>query len=57
VIETKFGYHIVQVLERFAADRVPDEDVRNMLRNRKYQENVKTYVEGLKPGAEIKISQ
>ena len=57
VIETKFGYHIVQVLERFAADRVPDENVLNTLRNRKYQENVKAYVESLKPGAEIKYEQ
>jgi len=57
VIETRFGYHIVQVLERLEPDQIPDDDVRNMLRNRKYQENVKAYVETLKTGAEIRVAE
>ncbi|NQU41408.1 MAG: peptidylprolyl isomerase [Lentisphaerae bacterium] len=55
VIETQFGYHIVQVTEKEAAGDATVEQVTLMLQQRKQQEAVREYVAGLKSKAEIRV--
>jgi peptidyl-prolyl cis-trans isomerase C len=57
VFQTKFGYHIIQVLEHNKAiektlDEVKDK-IKQTLKNRKRQENVKSYIAKLREKAKI----
>jgi peptidyl-prolyl cis-trans isomerase C len=57
VIQTQFGYHIVQVLEHSQAKQKSLEEVKasieETLKNRKRQESAQNYMEGLKQKAKI----
>jgi peptidyl-prolyl cis-trans isomerase C len=53
VVETKFGYHVIQVLEHSPAGTVPREKVAEMLENKKREESVTGYIEELKAAADI----
>jgi peptidyl-prolyl cis-trans isomerase C len=53
VIETQFGYHIIQVTEHSKAGEVPREDIANMLKGRKQQKLLIEFVEELKSKATI----
>ena len=52
VVETKFGYHIIQVLEHNEAQKKSLEEVKvtitETLQNQKKQEMAKNYIDGLK---------
>lgn len=57
VIQTQFGYHIIQVLEHSQAKQKTLEEVKasidETLKNRKRQESAQNYMEGLKQKAKI----
>lgn len=57
VVETRFGYHIIQLIERQEGQTVPFEQAKNrigaLLQERKAQEAVRTHVQGLKSKAKI----
>ena len=57
VIQTQFGYHIVQVLEHSQAKQKTLDEVKGsieeMMKNRKRQESAQNYIEGLKQKAKI----
>lgn len=57
VVETQFGYHIIQVLEHSPAKQKSLEEVKGSIeetmKNRKQQEIAKNYMEGLKQKAKI----
>jgi peptidyl-prolyl cis-trans isomerase C len=57
VVETQFGYHVIQVSKREEARKQPLEEVKDdiaqMLQGQKKQETVQTYLAGLKEKAEI----
>lgn len=53
LVETRFGYHIIQVLERSEAGAVPRDEVREMLKSRMIRDDVDTYIEELMQDAEI----
>ena len=57
VVETKFGYHVIQVLEHNQAQSESLEDVKatitETLQNQKKQEMAKNYIDGLKAQAKI----
>ncbi len=59
VVETPFGYHIIQVEEKKAAQRLRYEDIKlelvNVIYQRKLEERFNKFVEDLKKKAEIKI--
>jgi peptidyl-prolyl cis-trans isomerase C len=55
VIETPFGYHIVQVLEKQEKGLATREEVRGMLKQRKQQTAVREYVQSLREGADIQL--
>ena len=57
VIQTKFGYHVLQVTERVESGQIPREKIIKMLANRKRQEQMTAYIEQLKTRAEIKDSR
>jgi len=54
VVETKFGYHVIQVLEHNEAGPMPRGDIAEMLRKRKRQKIVAGLVQSLKSKATIK---
>ena len=58
VIETQFGYHIVEVTGRTEAGQRPLEDVKDQiaqqLTGRGKQQAVQAYIASLREGAEIK---
>ena len=54
VVETQFGYHIIQVTEHKQAGEVPRSDIVNMLKGRKQQKLLIEFVEELKSKATIK---
>jgi peptidyl-prolyl cis-trans isomerase C len=57
VIQTQFGYHIIQVIERNQAKQKSLEEVKGSIeetmKNRKRQESAQNYMEGLKQKAKI----
>ena len=57
VVETKFGYHIIQVLEHNEAENKSLESVKvtitETLQNQKKQEMAKSYIDGLREKAKI----
>lgn len=53
VVETQFGYHIIQITSHDQAGTVPREDVVNMLKGRKQQKLLIDLVEELKSKAKI----
>lgn len=57
VVETQFGYHLIQNLGHKDADKVPFKDVKdrivNNLRNEKIKEEVQTYVKNLREKSKI----
>lgn len=57
VVETKFGYHIIQALEHNEASKKSLEEVKvtitETLQNQKKQEMAKNYIDGLKQKAKI----
>ena len=55
VVETQFGYHIIQVTEKQAAGIATPEEVAKMLKQRKQQEAIRTYVQSLRAGADITV--
>lgn len=58
IVETKFGYHLIEVIDRKPETTVALEDVRGRieqyLKQQKVQENVRMYVEDLKEEADVK---
>lgn len=55
VIETEFGYHIVQVIDKQVAGQAGQEEVREMLKQRKQKKVVRTYIKSLREGADIVV--
>ena len=57
VVETKFGYHIIQVLEHNEAEKKSLESVKvtitETLQNQKKQQMAKSYIDGLREKAKI----
>ncbi len=57
VVETKFGYHIIQVLEHNQANQESLEEAKGTItetfQNRKKQEMARDYIDGLKKNAKI----
>ncbi len=53
VVETEFGYHIIQVLAHQAAGMPSNEEVGNNIRNQKYDEALRKYVASLAQKAKI----
>ena len=53
VIETRFGYHIIQVLEHKEPRQVPDAEIRKMLARTRRQSGVKAYIAELKSSGDI----
>jgi len=61
VVETKFGYHIIEVIERTPARTVPLEEVaqeigEHLFSNRQ-EEAVETFLQNLRQGAQIEYSK
>jgi peptidyl-prolyl cis-trans isomerase C len=56
VVETRFGYHVIKVLEHNASERLPRERVVEMLRAEKQRDNLKAFVEELRQKARINLS-
>jgi len=54
IVETQFGYHIIQVTSHKQAGPVPREDVVNAIKGRKQQKLLIEFVEELKGKAKIK---
>ena len=54
VVETDFGYHVIQVLEHQAAGMPTKEEVSNNLKAQKYDEALRKYVASLAQAAQIK---
>lgn len=54
VLETKFGYHIVQVLEHNPEGSVSRDQVQDMLKNQKMQTAARTFIKDLQAAAKIK---
>ena len=55
VVETQFGYHIIQVTEKQPAGMATPEEVAQMLKQRKQQEAIRAYVQSLREGADITV--
>lgn len=53
VVETRFGYHVIQVTEHQSATELGDEVVRERVRNEKIKSLVDAYVNELKTRADI----
>lgn len=53
VVETRFGYHIVQVVDKQEAGVMGRDDIRPMFENRKRQQLMREYIEGLRENATI----
>jgi parvulin-like peptidyl-prolyl isomerase len=53
VVETKFGSHIIQVLEKRAAGSLSRETVANLVRNRKSRSAMQRYVDQLRSVSKI----
>ena len=57
LVETRFGYHVIEVLDRKPARSVPFEEARprieRFIRRQKGQEAVESYVEQLRRQAQI----
>jgi parvulin-like peptidyl-prolyl isomerase len=56
IVETQFGYHIVEVTAKEGAGTATVEEVTQMLKQRKQQSAVKEYVQSLRAGAEIIVN-
>ncbi|NQT93102.1 MAG: peptidylprolyl isomerase [Lentisphaerae bacterium] len=56
VVETDFGYHIIEVLERNDEGTLPKEKVAEMLRNQHRETALKALVEELRQKASIKFA-
>ena len=54
VVETEFGYHIVQVLEHQAAGSASKEEISKAILNQKYDDALRKYVASLAQKANIK---
>lgn len=57
VVETDFGFHIVQVLEKHEAGLPPREQIADNLRNEKQRESLRTYIDDLREKADVKYRQ
>ena len=59
VVETQFGYHIIQLLEKQAASAVPFEEakpqINQMLKQRQAGQRLESHVEGLKKQGKVEI--
>ncbi|MGH7486687.1 MAG: peptidylprolyl isomerase, partial [bacterium] len=59
VVETQFGFHIIQVLERQAAAQAPYEQVKDriafMLKQKQAQESVQAKIQELKAKAKVDV--
>jgi peptidyl-prolyl cis-trans isomerase C len=53
VVETQYGYHIIEVLEHNEAAKLPKDKVREMVLSDKRRDEVKTLVDGLRKKAKI----
>jgi len=57
LVETKFGYHLIKVIDRKAATTIPYDDIKKKieqyLKNQKAQKEVSLYVEKLKENAKV----
>ncbi|MBM4142730.1 MAG: hypothetical protein FJ225_03920 [Lentisphaerae bacterium] len=53
VVETKFGYHIIDVLEHTEKTRVPRKNVESMIRNGRQRDDLTALVQDLKDKAKI----
>ncbi len=56
IIETQFGYHIIEVTDKKDAGMATVEEVTQMLKQRKQQTAVKEYVQSLRDSAEIIVN-
>lgn len=56
VIETQFGYHIVQVLEHQSEGQMPREDLIDIIKQRKRQGDLKNLLDGLLAKAKIEYA-
>jgi peptidyl-prolyl cis-trans isomerase C len=57
VIETQFGYHIIEVLERTPAGTLPDEKVANLMQGRARQDAMGELLDALRAAADIVVNQ
>ncbi|MCX7590414.1 MAG: peptidylprolyl isomerase [Kiritimatiellae bacterium] len=57
VVETKAGFHIIQVLEHLPEGDMPREEIVNLVKRRKRQQVMSAHIEQLKRGAEIKYGK
>jgi len=56
VVETRLGYHLVEVLAHNDEGTAPREDVTQYLKSQKQQEVVRSFIEGLKSKAKIRYA-
>ena len=56
VVETKFGYHIIQVLERDSGGELSDDRVRAILERQRQTNTTRDLIERLKSEADIKFA-
>ena len=58
VVQTQFGFHVIQVTDRSDGGMIPLEDVSSQIEqvlNQQNQEALNTYVDGLKTDASIEV--
>ena len=57
IVETKFGYHLIKVVDKRGGDKAAYEDIKDRLaqylKQQKLQEEVELYVKKLKEEAEV----
>ena len=53
VVETQFGYHIIQVTEHLKAGEVPEDKLREIIQGQKKQKAVKDFIDELRSKASI----
>jgi peptidyl-prolyl cis-trans isomerase C len=57
VVETQFGYHIIEVLERTPAGTLSDEKITDMMQGRARQDALRELLDTLRADAEIVVNQ
>lgn len=57
IVETKEGFHIIQVLEHHAEGEMPREEIVNLVKKRKRQQLMTEHIEELKRRAEIRYGK
>ena len=57
VVETRFGYHLIEVLDHREEGQASKERVASLLRDRKQQLNLKRYIDTLRADADIQYAE